>query len=686
MKTSYETDFRPNFEAQQATIWALCGACSFLTLAFWTGVSLRSSFMFTVLFFIVAGRYAYFARGRQQRRKQLEQSDLSFLTMKDLSKQSKENSLYIGSGFDWSAEIAQKTYDLYQDHETFDSIRSNGKGSTFLHGLGHDKEGNIYLTDDESKGHVLIVGTTGAGKTRLFDLLVTQSIMRNEATIIIDPKGDRELMRNCEAAYERLGREDDFFFFHPAFPDKSCAIDPLANYQRESELASRIASIIPSDGKGGVFQSYGQNYLMCVFYGIIASGEPPTILDVHEPLTLGADQITYNALFRWAEKSDPSWAGIIARQASADHPIHKRTTLAIGFYKKQVSEYPQFRDTDLDGLINLFEHDRIHLSKMVASLTPVIGQLCAGDLKYLISPSYRKNRLPPSGTVIDLSSIIANGQGLYIGLDTLTDEIIGSRIGQLLLSDLTALAGKRYNFGTGKKNFVNIFVDETSEVVTDKLIQLLNKSRGAGFRVFLATQTLADFEAKTGSSAMADMITGNTNTTIMLRTLNPDTQESLSKMLPEVPIHYLMKTSATSISDTAANAAFSGNFGERMMHENMPVIAPQMFGDLTDLEYWARTPRGRLLKGRLPILEAPDDGDMATPSQFYIRNMLEGSRPYEPPKDEVDPLPSINDPDDHKPMFSFAFPKFLIKVFPALREEDAKRDRLSDGFQTDGNP
>ena len=38
----------------------------------------------------------------------------------------------------------------------------------------------------------LIVGTTGAGKTWAFDLLVTQAVWRGEAVTIIDPKGDKD--------------------------------------------------------------------------------------------------------------------------------------------------------------------------------------------------------------------------------------------------------------------------------------------------------------------------------------------------------------------------------------------------------------------------------------------------------------------------------------------------------------
>ena len=60
-----------------------------------------------------------------------------------------------------------------------------------------------------------------------------------------------------------------------------------------------------------------------------------------------------------------------------------------------------------------------------------------------------------------------------------------------LLADLASVAGDRYNYGLDNRP-VNIFVDEAAEVINDPCIQLLNKGRGAKFRLFIATQTFAE--------------------------------------------------------------------------------------------------------------------------------------------------------------------------------------------------
>jgi conjugal transfer pilus assembly protein TraD len=608
MKLDYRSDFRPNFEARLAFVWLSGGLMAWCLQNVWLGLAASASLLVTAPMLGVGLVYLAQARRNKSRSNQIHGQEISFMGLPELSGRMRPDRLFLGTGFDWSAQLSQRVADLYRSHETFDSVRGRGQGATFLHGLGADKEEAIYLLDGESKGHVLIIGTTGAGKTRLFDLLVTQSVLREEATIIIDPKGDQELMRNCEAAYQRAGRAEDFSFFHPAFVKESCALDPLANYQRESELASRIAAIIPTDGKDNVFQSYSQSALMSIFYGIIAGGEPPTILDIQEPLTQGSARILFRAIRRWSERHGLVLPGRLASDDGGGGSYDKRTAQAVDFYHAAVTETPALRDYDLDGLVGLFEHDSAHFSKMVASLIPVIGQLCSGPLKELLSPSPRADRMPASGKVVNVANVVRGRRGLYIGLDTLSDGIVGSRVGQLVLSDLTALAGMQYNFGEAG-GYVNIFVDEASEVVTDKLIQLLNKGRGARFRLFVATQTLSDFAARSGSEAIAQMMIGNMNSVIMLRTINPETQEALATQLPEIPVSYVMKTASTSLNERAASAAFGVSHGERLMEEKMPMIAPQTFGDLSDLEYFVRTPRGRLLKGKLPILEAPAGED-----------------------------------------------------------------------------
>jgi len=102
-----------------------------------------------------------------------------------------------------------------------------------------------------------VVGTTGAGKTRLFDLLVTQAVLRGKAVVIIDPKGDQDLRNAAERACRSLNAPERFVHFHPTFPRESARIAPLHSFNHATEVASRVAALIPSETGNDPFKAIG---------------------------------------------------------------------------------------------------------------------------------------------------------------------------------------------------------------------------------------------------------------------------------------------------------------------------------------------------------------------------------------------------------------------------------------------
>lgn len=681
MKMDYATDYRPNYELWLALNWTAFGTLCAFVLVFRLDFPPGVAALLSGVFFVVAAWQAVFARRQFDRIQTLKRQERNFLTLEEMTALGRPDSLFLGRGFEWTIGHAQQVSDLYLDPDLLASIKASGQGATFLHGVGMADEEPVYLPDDESKGHFHIVGSTGTGKTRLIDLIATQAVLRGEPLIVIDPKGDAELKNNIEAVYARLGRRRDFSFFHPAFVDESAAINPLASRQRSSELASRLAAVIPSSATGDVFKSFSQNALNGIFFAVEMSKTNPTIMDVQRALSEGFAPLCIRALKGWAYDNNllAEMREAMEKGPKARALDDRRAELGALFYQEISGRDRRLDSAEMNNLISLLLHDRDHFKKMVASLVPVVGKLCSGPLATLFSPDAEAGRMPASGRVISLRQVIERRGGCYIGLDTLSDPDVGRAIGQMIMADLASLVGKRYNFGRDK-GFVNIIVDEASEVANEQLIQLLNKGRGAGVRMFVATQTLSDYEARTGSKAMANMLLGNMNNTIMLRTIDPDTQKSLADRLPEVPIQFVMKTTASSMGDKSHTGAFSVNHGERLMKEDKPIIAPQSFGDLSDLEYFAIFARGNLVKGRLPILIAPEEahhlpeaayfGEMARDDPFVLNGEAgQGGDPDQTIRPAV-AAPPERLPDGPGRRFRF-FPTIRwIEVPPAFRPDD----------------
>jgi conjugal transfer pilus assembly protein TraD len=181
--------------------------------------------------------------------------------------------------------------------------------------------------------------------------------------------------------------------------------------------------------------------------------------------------------------------------------------------------------------------------------------------------------------------------------------MVGGAIGSILVADLAAVAGDRYNYGVGLKA-VNVFIDEAAEVVNDPFIQLLNKGRGAGLRLTVATQTFADFAARTGSEAKARQVLGNINNLLALRVLDAETQQYVTDSLPKTRLRSVLRTQGSS-TNSEHPLRYTGSVGERLGEEEGELFPPALLGQLPNFHYLAILAGGRVVKGRLPILGAP---------------------------------------------------------------------------------
>lgn len=592
----YQVPWRPNYEGHAIVIWLIGIGVIF---AQWAKGDLPiAPHLELIGTAIVAILYRMPAALRILRQKQrLRHLSVEYIEPETIAHHQfrHPNDLWLGRGFEWTQKHAQLSYELLKrDASKIVPYYHGRMGATWIHGL-ESAEDEIFQPLQHSAGHTLIVGTTGAGKTRTFDLLITQAVMRNEAVIIIDPKGDRDLMLAAQRACEATGQPERFVFFHPAFPSRSVRLNPLKHFGQASELASRIAQIIPSVNGSDPFKAFGQKALDNIIQGMVSIDSRPTLVALRRYLEGGPGTLVTLALRRHFIRHLGS--EILEKLVS---PKKKGTdneaTTLIRYYRDRVQK--DFPNQNLEGLISMYEHDRTHFGKMVASLLPIMNMLTTGDLGSLLSPDITN----PEDTrpIAHSAGIIDKGQVAYIGLDSLSDGMVGSAIGSILLADIAAVAGKRYNYGVNNRP-VNVFVDEAAEVINDPCIQLLNKGRGALIRMVIATQTFADFSAKTGSEAKARQILANVNTLISLRVLDSETQKYITENLPETRLRYVMRTQG--ISTHSDNPAmFSGNIGERLMEEQGALFPPPLLGQLPDLHYIAKLSGGRTIKGRIPIL------------------------------------------------------------------------------------
>lgn len=601
---AYENPWRKNFEARAAFVWLSAAVCAYI-FKLVSGLPAGPFYWMGAICLAMMSLRLPAALGLYRLQKHLKGRPLEYISTPELIKKMSKHkdAAWLGHGFVWEARHAQRVFEILKRDwsdivkYTTEKAVSPQVGQTWIHGV-EPKEDDLYQSLSHSNLMNLIVGTTGAGKTRLFDLLITQAVMRGEAVFIIDPKGDLALRDNARTACIASGAPDRFLQFHPAYPEESVRLDPLYNFTRVTEIATRIASLIPSETGSDAFKAFGWQALNNISQALVMCYENPSLVTLKRFLETGPQQMVISATLAYAERSIPDGrreAELYLSTKNPRNPDQKAKFLA-EFYLERIQQVRP--SPELEALHSQMAHDKTHFSKMVANLLPIMNMLTAGELGRLLSPDYAD--LDDTRPITNTKKIIDNAQVAFLGLDALTDSVISSAVGSIVLSDIVSVAGDRYNYGTNNRP-VNIFIDECSEVISDQVIALLNKGRGAGIRCYLAMQTIADLEARLGSKPKAMQVLGNLNNIFCLRVIDPETQEFITENLPKTRLKHVMRTQGMS-SSSESPLMFSANTGERLMEEEGDLFSAQLLGALPNLEYVAKISGGLILKGRLPIL------------------------------------------------------------------------------------
>ncbi len=517
--------------------------------------------------------------------------------------------VYLGRGFLWLPEHAARLMALRRPAKGLSAASLSGTGTrgapAWMHGLGQG-EADIEVPLRAMEGNTLVYGTTGAGKTRLFELLIAQAVARDDVVFVFDPKADRGLCEATRRACQLAGRGRDFLYFHPGFPERSVRLDPLRNWSRVGSIASRISALLPAERGGSAFVHFGWRALNAVAAALVYVDERPSLLQLRRYVEGGATPLLARALEEYFRRLPPGCASgaetePLAQSTAGSEPRHAarlgpRLSSLVARYERQ----PR-RAEEIDGLLSMVLHDQVHFSKMIQNVLPLLATLTHGELGALLSPDAADAADPRP--VFDAAKVIEARKVLYLGLDCLSDATTGSAMGSILLADLACVAGDIYNYGIPGERRVQLFVDEAAECVNAPLIQLLNKGRGAGFQATLAVQTWADLVARLGSEAQARMIPGNCNNLIALRVRDRQTQELVSEAFGETLLPTLGRTRSASTSAAGGLAGISAGSAERLDDRVQALVPPEVLGSLPDFEYMALLRGGEAMKGRFPVME-----------------------------------------------------------------------------------
>ncbi|MCU7818058.1 MAG: type IV conjugative transfer system coupling protein TraD [gamma proteobacterium symbiont of Lucinoma myriamae] len=502
-----------------------------------------------------------------------------------------------------------------------------------LHAVEPNEE-RVYSDLGERVGHTLVLGTTRVGKTRLAEILITQDIHRGgNAVIVFDPKGDAELLRRIYLEAKRAGRLDKLYVFHLGHPDISARYNPVGDFSRITEVASRISRQLPGEGQSAAFREFVWRYVNVIAKAANALGRR---IDYDMIMMYGQDieplLIDYLEFVLTQKVGNEDWQAPVQTVKRMYEDGDLKVPRQMKDRSNQAHALIKYaRDMDVidlvaSALLKTFEYDKSYFDKLVASLLPLMEKLTTGAVAELISPNYLDADDPRP--IFDWKQVITSESIVYVGLDALTDSEVAAAVGNSMFADLTSQAGKIYKHGLDigmpenemknspeNKTVTCIHADEFNELMGDEFIPLLNKAGGANFQVTAYTQVWADVEARVGSKAKASQVAGNFNTLIMLRVKDEETAEMLTTQLPRVEIQTLMQVSGTNdSSDPGSDVDFTSRNEDRISVTQEAMLEANMIMALPKGQAFAMLEGGNLWKIRMPL---PDDsGDEGMPKEL----------------------------------------------------------------------
>jgi conjugal transfer pilus assembly protein TraD len=228
----------------------------------------------------------------------------------------KPDAVFLGFGFEWRPVHSQRLYELAKvDYREFTisprllqvlgyDARPQPDaeiGLPYIHGV-EPREVPLHRPLQNFEGGTLLVGTTQSGKGVALATLITQAVRRGDVVVVLDPKNSKRLKRVVQRACEDYREADAFLEFHPAFPESGVRLDPMFNWQKPTELASRIQSIMPPD-TAGAFSAFGWDAVNVVVQGLVELEDRPNLIKLAQYIEGGIEPVLEVTLCRFFEQT-----------------------------------------------------------------------------------------------------------------------------------------------------------------------------------------------------------------------------------------------------------------------------------------------------------------------------------------------------------------------------------------------
>lgn len=510
---------------------------------------------------------------------------------------SKPEHTFVGRGFAWSGDHVERLQALTLDGVSLSPERKDElAGNAMLQGVGGAALRDLFIPNSLLNQHLFVLGAPGSGKTRFLELLIEQAIGRGEAVVVIDPKGDERLLDRTFDSAVRHGRASSFRTLALPYPYQSARYNPLLHYSRPSEIADRIALVLPREGKSEAFRSFAWDITNVIAGAVHLAGEEMTLAKLNFYCFHGMWHLVRNLLRRFCPEAPNTTDPHLLVDCYHSYRAVKNTTIP-----------------EMEALIALAQQKPDHFAKISGALRPILGKLTTRGIGYVLSPGDIERPddapLPRKAEELSWEQVDSNRLIVYFYLGSLIGEDTASGVARMALADLQSLLGRKYAYQDASRfSRMTVVVDEVADALASESVNILNKARGAGLSMVLAGQSVADLEVALRSRSDARRALANVGSFISLRAANPEDARYFSDKCGSRPMRF------TSDGESYEPALFSSgrsnidDFAYRTSRQtgvrNEEVVPPWTVDELPRFHFFG-TWAGQIYKGVVPLLSDP---------------------------------------------------------------------------------
>ena len=420
----------------------------------------------------------------------------------------------------------------------------NGSTPLYCMGLDMSMKQPVWFSDSQMRTHMLVMGTTGAGKTEFLLYLSAQAMAQGSGVIFVDGKGDIKTWFRLFSIARRFGMEENLRVLNFGTNrkvgdikyDLSNTINPFT-LGDAGQLAEMMSALMAeAGGDGGMWKGRAESMMRALLTALVDLRDLGLL-----PLGPGtlSDYMPLDKMGAFENDARISDLGRLEIKRYLDSLPGFR---AGGQGKAEADKQHGFLTMQFTEILGMFNNAYGHIMAFKLGEIDMYDVIVNRRSLYVMLPSMEKS----GNSVKNLGKIVVNQIRAALSR-TLGSGIKGSR------------AEKLEARPTNSKTPMLCILDEYGSYAVEGFGEVAAQARSIGFSTVFAVQDWASLEKADSKGNEAQRIWANTNIKVIMKV--EDSKSTMPIVLDRIKEGYVLSDQGKEYSD----AGFGGLKNQRSL-------------------------------------------------------------------------------------------------------------------------